>query len=123
MDGGLADGWLGSLLTPTEAAAARATIRGEATQHDRRIDDDHFGATVLYAHKEFPPGVLELLAKRRPGVAPEDVVACGDDALVSLLSRHVEAGLSKFVVVPTEPPRSWREELSWLASLVHPLQD
>jgi len=50
-------------------------------------------------------------------------VACGADALVTLLTGHVEAGLSKFVVVPTRAPRSWHEELAWLSSLVHPLQD
>lgn len=121
--GRLADGWLGSLLTPTEAAAAVTTIQAAAAEHGRRIDDDHFGATVLYTHREIPTGVIELLAKRRPGVAPQDVVACGDDALVSLLSRHVEAGLSKFVVVPTEPPGSWRDEIGWLSCLIHPLQD
>lgn len=64
-----------------------------------------------------------LLAKRRPGRAPQELVPCGDDVLVSLLTAYVEAGLSKFVLVPTEPPESWRDELTWLASVVHPPQD
>lgn len=121
--GRLADGWLGSLLTPEEAGKAREAIQDEAAQHDRKIDDDHFGATVIYAHDAFPPGVLELVAKRRPGRSPEEVLARGGEALVSLLKGHVEAGLSKFVVVPSEPTRSWHDELGWLSSLVHPLQD
>lgn len=121
--GRLADGWLGSLLTPAEAGQAREAIQEEAAQHDRKIDDDHFGATVLYAHDAFPPGVLALVEKRRPGRPPEEVVARGGDALVSLLKGHVKAGLSKFVVVPSEPTQSWHEELGWLSSLVHPLQD
>lgn len=122
--GRLADGWLGSLLTPEEAGRARETIQEQAAQHDRKIDDDHFGATVIYAHDAFPPGLVELVERRRPGRPPEEVVARGADALVSLLEGHVAAGLSKFVVVPSEPSRSsWRDELGWLSSLVHPLQD
>ncbi len=121
--GRLADGWLGSLQTPEESAQARGVIEAAAREHDRAIDDDHFGSTVLYAHDSYSPAVAALLARRRPGRSPEELVPCGDAALVSLLTAYVEAGLSKFVLVPTEPPASWRNELTWLASVVHPLQD
>jgi probable F420-dependent oxidoreductase len=121
--GRLADGWLGSLQTPEEAAQARAAIEEAAGRYDRKIDDDHFGTTVLYAHDTYPQAVAALLARRRPDRAPEELVPRGDEALVSLLTAYVDAGLSKFVLVPTQPPASWRDELTWLASLVHPLQD
>lgn len=119
--GRLADGWLGSLQTPQEAAEARLASEEAAGRCDRTIDDDHFGTTVLYAHDSYPQAVTTLLARRRPGRAPEEVVPCGEKALMSLLTAHVAADLSKFVL-PAEPPESWRDELTWLASVVHPLQ-
>src|SRR3984957_8094074 len=41
--GRLADGWLGSLLTPAEAKDAIATINQAAADAGRAVDDDHFG--------------------------------------------------------------------------------
>lgn len=121
--GRLADGRLGSLQTPDEAAQARLAIEAAAGDCGRTIDDDHFGSTVVYTHDSYPDPVLALLAKRRPDRAPGDLVPRGGDALAALLSAYVDAGLSKFVLVPAEPPSSWRKELTWLASVVHPLQD
>lgn len=121
--GRLADGWIGSLQTPGEAAQARVAIEEAAGRHDRTIDDDHFGATVLYTHGVYPAGVRALVARRRPDRTPEELVPRGGEALASVLTAYVEAGLSKFVLVPTDPPASWRAELTWLASVVHPLQD
>ncbi|HET9974639.1 MAG TPA: TIGR03854 family LLM class F420-dependent oxidoreductase, partial [Streptosporangiaceae bacterium] len=47
--GRLADGWLGSLLTPAEAATAVTTIQDAAAQAGRHVDDDHFGLSVPVA--------------------------------------------------------------------------
>lgn len=121
--GRLADGWIGSLLTAEQAAEARTAIEEAASQHDRKIDDDHFGATVLYAHDDYSPAVIDFLTKRRPGVSPELLVPSGSGGLVSLLRAYIDVGLSKFVLVPTTPPASWRQEIEWLAAVVHPLQD
>jgi len=41
--GRLADGWLGSLLTPEEARAAREPIQSAASAAGREVEADHFG--------------------------------------------------------------------------------
>src|SRR5271169_2457507 len=44
--GRLADGWLGSLLTPAEAGAAVGVIQDAAAQAGREVDADHFGLSL-----------------------------------------------------------------------------
>src|ERR1700749_3594937 len=44
--GRLADGWLGSFLTPAEAGAARETIQAAAAEAGREIEEDHFGISL-----------------------------------------------------------------------------
>src|ERR1700749_1218010 len=44
--GRLADGWLGSFLTPAEAGAARETIQAAAADAGREIEEDHFGISL-----------------------------------------------------------------------------
>src|ERR1700744_5552994 len=44
--GRLADGWLGSLLTPAEAGAAVKIIQEAAAEARREVEDDHFGLSL-----------------------------------------------------------------------------
>jgi len=44
--GALADGWLGSFLTPDEARAGREAIERAAAQAGRHIEPDHFGISL-----------------------------------------------------------------------------
>src|SRR6202012_1299959 len=44
--GRVADGWLGSFLTPAEAGAARETIQAAAADAGREIEEDHFGISL-----------------------------------------------------------------------------
>jgi len=44
--GRLADGWLGSLLTPAEAGAAVKEIQHAAAGADREVEEDHFGLSL-----------------------------------------------------------------------------
>jgi probable F420-dependent oxidoreductase len=44
--GRLADGWLGSFLTPSEAAAAREQIQAAAAEAGREVDPEHFGISL-----------------------------------------------------------------------------
>jgi len=120
--GQLADGWLPSLCTPEEAAAGRAAIEDAATDAGRRIDPEHFGISLAYAHAEIPPAQVARIARRRPGVDPSTLIPVGDAALRELLERYIEAGFSKFVLRPAEPPPSWPEELARLANGVLSLQ-
>src|SRR5271163_216079 len=47
--GRLADGWLGSLLTPVEARDAVAMINAAAAAAGREVDPDHFGTSLAIA--------------------------------------------------------------------------
>lgn len=52
------------------------------------------------------------LLRLRPSLALEDHVAIGAQALREMLERFVEAGASKFVVIPiAEDVPAWLEEL------------
>src|SRR6202044_2479619 len=44
--GRLADGWLGSLLTPAEAGSAREQIQAAAAEAGREVDPEHFGISL-----------------------------------------------------------------------------
>ena len=46
--GRLADGWLGSLLTPAEAGAAVAVIQEAAAEARREVEPDHFGLSCRW---------------------------------------------------------------------------
>jgi probable F420-dependent oxidoreductase len=101
--GRLADGWLGSLLTPAEAAAAVTTIQDAAAQAGRHVDDDHFGLSVPLALDGIPDALGASIRRRRPEADPATLVAQGWDGARRLLGQYVEAGLSKFVVRPAGP--------------------
>ena len=96
--GRLADGWLGSALTPPEAQIAREQIEKAAAAAGRTIDPEHFGLSIPYAPLEPDQRTLDVLRTRRPDADVTDMVAVGADHLRSLLTRYVDAGLSKFVI-------------------------
>jgi probable F420-dependent oxidoreductase len=60
--GRLADGWLGSLLTPAEAAVAVTTIQQAAADAGREVEADHFGLSV--------PVVLDGMPRYAGGLDP-----------------------------------------------------
>ncbi|MFP5322639.1 MAG: TIGR03619 family F420-dependent LLM class oxidoreductase [Acidimicrobiia bacterium] len=120
--GRLGDGWLPSFCTPDDVAAGRPEIERVAAEHDREIDPEHFGALVPYALDGIPDVLRSFLARRRPDVAVEDVVAGDLASLAPLLERFVEAGASKFVVVPIGEPADWGEHLTDVAAVVRPLE-
>jgi probable F420-dependent oxidoreductase len=101
--GRFADGWLGSLLTPAEAATAVTTIQDAAAQAGRHVDDDHFGLSVPLALDGIPDPLAASIRRRRPEADPAALVAQGWDGARRLLGQYVEAGLSKFVVRPAGP--------------------
>lgn len=121
--GRLGDGWLPSFCTPDDVATGRAEIERVAAEHDRSIDPEHFGALVPYGIDGVPDAVRTFLAQRRPEVDPEDVVVGGIQRLRPHLERFVEAGASKFVIVPVGEPDRWDEHLAEVADLVVPMQN
>jgi probable F420-dependent oxidoreductase len=120
--GRLADGWLGSLLTPAEAAAAVRVIQEAAADAGRVVDPDHFGISLPVAFGGVPVTLAEAIASRRPGVAPESLVADGWPGARRLISEYVAAGLSKFVVRPASPLRSFDAFIADFAGELIPLQ-
>ena len=53
--GRLADGWLPSFVTPADAAAGRAVIEQVAAEHEREIEDDHYGVLIPYTMEQPSP--------------------------------------------------------------------
>ncbi len=113
--GRLADGWLPSFVTPDDAARGRETIEATLRDHDRTIDDDHYGALIPYAHGPVPEPVLAGLAKRRPDLSdPNELVPNGWDQLIAMIDRFVAVGTTKFVVLPIVEPTNAE---AWVAHL------
>ncbi len=122
--GRLADGWLGSLVSPDRAGAIRVRIAEAANEAGREIDPEHFGLSVGYART---PGDVERAVRvRRPRSKTNEelseVIPVGAPALRDLVQRLVDQGLSKFVVRPIAPVDSWSDELAWLADTLLDLQ-
>jgi len=105
--GRLADGWLGSLLTPAEAGAAVKIIQDAAAEARREVEDDHFGlslpVTLAGNGHGIPAPLLASINRRRPEADPATLVARGWDDARRMIGQYVEAGLSKFVVRPASP--------------------
>jgi probable F420-dependent oxidoreductase len=120
--GALADGWLGSALTPAEAGLARQAIQSAATDAGHHIDPEHFGLSIPYAEKEPDRRTLELLRTRRPDADPAELVPVGSEQLRQLIARHVDVGLSKFVIRPVSPDGSRPGSLGELADVLLPMQ-
>jgi probable F420-dependent oxidoreductase len=124
--GRLADGWLGSFLTPAEAGAAREQIQEAAADAGREIEPDHFGISLAVASGEIPPQMRAAVDHRRPGVDPERLVPVGWAALRDAIAEYVAVGLSKFVVRPAQPhmePGDLRRFMDEFVMEVLPLQN
>jgi probable F420-dependent oxidoreductase len=98
--GRLADGWLGSFLTPVEARAGREAIERAAAQAGRYIEPDHFGISLAVADGELPAELATAARSRRPDVDPNELIATGWDQLHRRLDGYLDAGLTKFVIRP-----------------------
>jgi probable F420-dependent oxidoreductase len=123
----LGDGWLPSFIAVDEYAGMAGSIRSLATEAGRAIDDEHFGALIPYLPDGAgdPEQVLSVVAARRPGVDPRELVVLGGTAeLRSHLERFIEHGASKFVVTPILRPKDWETELATLrAEVAKPLEN
>ena len=75
--GTLADGWLGSFLTPDEARAGREAIERAAAEAGRQIEPDHFGISLAVADGELPAELAAAVRRRRPDVDPATDAATG----------------------------------------------
>jgi probable F420-dependent oxidoreductase len=121
--GRLADGWLGSLLAPEEARAARETIQAAASGAGREVEADHFGISLAVAPAGgVPAGLATAIRQRRPGSDPAALVPVGWAAARRAIEQYVLAGISKFVIRPAAPPASLDDFLNDFARELMPLQ-
>ena len=120
--GRLGDGWLPSFCTPDDVRVGRKLIEETAESAGREIEDEHYGALVIYTRGDVPPRLAAIAQARRPGVDPTELFAAGREALRPRLEAFVDAGASKFVVVPAFEVDDWTAELEALAGAVLPLQ-
>lgn len=125
--GQLGDGWLGSFVTPDEAAAARATIAAAAAEAGRRIEPDHYGTNIAVVTAEMSAAdvaaSLAAAARRRPDVDPALLVAPGWAQAREQVRQFVAAGLTKFVVRPAAPITSWTGFLDAFSDELAGLED
>ena len=121
--GRLADGWLGSLLTPAEAGAAVGVIQAAAADAGRVVDPDHFGLSIPVALAGLPGSLAASIRRRRPEADPATLVPAGWDGAGALIEQYVEAGLSKFVVRPAGPVASFGPWLDGFVRELIPLQN
>jgi probable F420-dependent oxidoreductase len=111
--GRLADGWLGSFVTPEEAASCRTQIVAAATDAGRAIEEDHYGTNLILALDDGSADAASAQAARlRPDLTdPGVLVSRGWAALRTDIRRFIDAGLTKFVVRPAGRVASQREFL------------
>ncbi len=124
--GRLGDGWLPSFCTPADVAAGIPVIVETADAHDRQVDPEHYGALVAYAEGAVPDVLAKILAQRRPDLAdPSELIPVGLTALRTTIESMVEAGASKFVVLPLSEPSAegWTAELEGVAAALKPLEN
>jgi probable F420-dependent oxidoreductase len=121
--GRLADGWLGSLLTPAEAREAVAVINEAAADVDRAVDDDHFGLSLPVALDGVPQSLRASIGRRRPHTDPQLLVAAGWDGARRMIEQYVEAGLSKFVIRPATRPEPFGSFVDGFVRAMLPLQN
>jgi len=120
--GRIADGWLGAMMTPGEAEAAREHIQASARAANREVDPEHFGLSISYARTAPDESILAPMRSRRGDIDPRELLPVGAEGLRALVGAHVAAGLSKFVLRPAAPVDSWSEEVRWLADAILHLQ-
>jgi probable F420-dependent oxidoreductase len=119
--GRLADGWLGSFLTPAEAGDAVATIKAAAAEAGREVEPDHYGISLAIAFGGIPDALAAAARRRRPDADPASLIADGWASARAMIEAHIAAGLSKFVVRPASSRVSLDEFLVGFSAELTPL--
>ena len=116
------DGWLGSRATPAQAETSRQTIEAAAAGAGRAVDDDHFGISIPYARTELDNATIAEVMQGTDAKR-EEIFPFGASELRQLLLRHIDAGLTKFVLRPMSLDEGWNVELDFLAEHALTLQN
>ena len=101
----LGTGWLGGLQSPQQVAPVIRAIKRELVETGRTIDDDHYGAGLLFRFGSRDDAPVQRLAQARarlaPDLDPERLFAVGDATdVIGRCRGYIEAGVSKFVAIP-----------------------
>ncbi len=121
------DGWLAARATPEQAGRSRVTIEAAAAKVGRTIDADHFGISIPYERVALDDATAAAVMKRAAadGESPRraDILPVGSTEIIDLIRRHIDAGISKFVLRPMSLNDGWDAELDFLAEHALPLQN
>jgi len=97
-------GWQAGPETPREAGLVVAAIKEAAAAAGRKIDDDHYGASVpFHFGSTDDPRLSRVMEayRKRTGNDPLAYFAIGDAAaIVGRIAEHIDAGLQKFIMRP-----------------------
>ncbi len=104
----LGDGWLGSMIGPDAAGEARRQIEAGLVETGRTIDGDHYGMTLMLRLGPADDPMVAQAKARMIARMPEETRASASDMFVTgtpeqavaSLKRYVDAGISKFVLMP-----------------------
>ncbi|HAX05372.1 MAG TPA: hypothetical protein DCX77_06805 [Acidimicrobiaceae bacterium] len=120
--GRIGDGYIPGLSTPEEGADKKTQVETAANEFNRTLDPEHFGVNLTYSRGPLSIEARQSLLHRRPELDPEQLVPTSPAALQETIEAWINAGYSKFLLRPVEPPENWSEELEELASEVLGLQ-
>jgi hypothetical protein len=102
-------------MTPAEAAAKRQTIEAAAAAAGRAISPEHFGVNLTYSRGPLSSTATEQLRRPRPDHDPQHHIPQSRAAIHERVDEWLEAGFSKFLLRPAQPPADWTAELETLA--------
>jgi len=119
--GRLADGWLGSFVTPEQAKLHVETIKAAAAEAGREVEEDHYGLSLAVAPNGLPPELVRAATERAPGTDLDDLVPTSWNDARRLLDRYLDAGLTKFVLRPAGPVpwKAFMDDFLPLAQALH----
>ncbi len=97
-------GWLGGIDTPEQARIVVAGIKRALAVTGRSIDHDHYGASFLFRFGDSTDAVVRKTSdgfKARLTDAPDRYLVAGTtEQITQRIDEFIEAGCSKFVMLP-----------------------
>ncbi|MCB1694063.1 MAG: LLM class flavin-dependent oxidoreductase [Pseudomonadales bacterium] len=122
----LGTGWLGGLDSPEQAAVMVAGIKSALREVGRTIDEDHYGASFSFRFGRPSDTAGERAAaafSARLKKDPARFMVVGDaQDIVTRVGEYIDAGCSKFVLLPIGTGASdMREQTARLISEVLPV--
>ena len=101
--------------------------RSRRAEHDREIEDDHYGVLIPYAFGPVPDQLRAVLARSADPISTtsSELVPTSWDELIASIKRFVDVGTSKFVVLPVDEPKdadAWVAHLGEAAEALLPLE-